>query len=278
MSTTGRHARHTARLEPLPPGPPPLVRSSPHFPQYAYGSLSAVRLASALGLQAVSLLELGVAGGNGLVELERIAAKLSDDHGVRVDVAGFDLGTGMPVPVDHRDVPYVWQPGFFLMDEDLLRARLKSAQLHLGDIALTGPQYLATNPAPIGFISFDLDYYSSTMSAFGAFFFDDPSRFLPRVFCYFDDTVGPHDEYHCGFTGELLAISEFNERSQRRKLDKIHGLRYKMLPMDEPWIEGMYVLHLFDHPKYNDYVYPKADRQFRLGDIPPNRGGMHYGE
>jgi hypothetical protein len=262
MSTTGGHARtaSTTKLEPLPSGPPPLVLSSSH-PQYAYGSLCAVRLASALDLEAVSMLELGVAGGNGLIELERIAATLSDDYGVRVDAAGFDLGTGMPTPVDYRDVPYVWQRGFFSMDEDQLRARLKSAQLHIGDISRTGPGYLATNPAPIGFISFDMDYYSATVSAFDALFSADPSRFLPRVFCYFDDTIGRHDEYLCSFAGELLAISEFNDRSQHRKLDKIHGLRYKMLPMDDRWIEGMYVLHLFDHPNYCDYVYPQTDRQ-----------------
>jgi hypothetical protein len=223
-------------------------------------------LAAALDLEAVSVLELGVASGNGLVELERIAAILSGDYALRVDVAGFDMGTGMPTPVDYRDMPYLWQPGFFAMDEDRLRARLGSAQLHIGDVTQTGPQYLATNPAPIGFISFDMDYYSATVSAFDALFFAEPSRFLPRVFCYFDDTVCLHDEHVCSFTGELLAISEFNERSQHRKLDKIHGLRYKMLPMDERWIEGMYALHLFDHPNYCDYVYPEPDRQYVLKD------------
>jgi hypothetical protein len=57
--------------------------------------------------------------------------------------------------------------------------------------------------------------------AFDALFSADPSRFLPRVFCYFDDTIGRHDEYLCGFTGELLAISEFNERSQHRKDSRV---------------------------------------------------------
>jgi len=266
MSDSGEHssAGRAAKFEPLPSGPPPLVKSSQWYPSYAYGSLCAARLASALDLDAVSLLELGVAGGNGLVELERIAGVLSDDYGLQTDVAGFDLGTGMPTPADYRDVPYIWQHGFFSMDEDQLRARLQSAQLYIGDITRTGPQYLATNPAPIGFISFDMDYYSATVSAFDALFFADPSQFLPRVFCYFDDTTGPHDEYHCNFAGELLAINEFNQRSQHRKLDKIHGLRYRMLPMDEPWIEAMYVLHLFDHPNYCDYVYPEASRQFPL--------------
>ena len=266
MSPAGLHSRvtRTTKLEPLPPGPPQLVRSSPEYPQYAYGSLCAARLAVALGLEAVSLLELGVAAGNGLIELERLAAILSDTYDVRTDVAGFDLGSGMPRPVDYRDVPYLWQPGFFSMDEDRLRARLDSAQLHIGDVGQTSRQYLAADPAPIGFISFDMDYYSATVRAFDALFFADHSRFLPRVFCYFDDTVCLHDEHLTRFTGELLAIDEFNERSPRRKLDKIHGLRYKMLPMDERWIEGMYVLHLFDHPNYCDYVYPDTDRQYLL--------------
>jgi hypothetical protein len=82
---------------------------------------------------------------------------LSGHYGVRVDVAGFDLGTGMPTPVDYRDVPYVWQPGFFSMDEDQLRARLKSAQLHIGDMTQTGHDISHQSSANRLHI-FDMDY------------------------------------------------------------------------------------------------------------------------
>jgi hypothetical protein len=93
-------------------------------------------------------------------------------------------------------------------------------------------------------------------------------KYLPRVFCYFDDTVGPHEELHSRFTGELLAIDEFNTGSHRRKLAPINGLRHKLKPHDDSWIEGMYALHLFDHARYTDYVYPERDRQFLLTPRP----------
>ena len=248
-------------------GPPELLREAVDFHQYAYGVLGAVELTAALGLPAVSVLELGVAGGNGLIELERLAIDVGADRGVATRVVGFDLGTGMPPPVDHRDVPYAWRQGFFRMDEPLLQARLGNAGLVLGDIAQTGADFLASAPPPIGFVSFDLDYYSSTSAAFKALLeSDDLDRYLPRVLCYFDDTVGPHAEMHSEYTGELLAIGEFNERHQRRKLARINGLRHKVAPVDGPWVEGMFVLHVFDHPRYNEYVFPEPDRQFPLED------------
>jgi hypothetical protein len=235
----------------------------PDFPQYGYGVVQAAALAARLRIPSISVIELGVAGGNGLLCLQGLAGEYAGD-GTQIDVYGFDLGSGMPAPVDSRDTPYIWQPGFFGMDESALRGRLVDAHLLLGEIAETGPSFLAAEPAPIGFISFDLDYYSSTISAMAALLNDAPERYLPRVICYFDDTVGPHHEMHSQFTGELLAIAEFNAGSEHRKIAEIRGLRYKLAPHDGSWIPGMHVLHLFDHPRYNDYIYPVADRQFPL--------------
>lgn len=234
------------------------------FPQYAYGVWQAAFLAKQLKIGAITVVELGVAGGNGLLELDRLGCDISAEIQLHIGSVGFDLGSGMPQPVDYRDMPYIWQRGFFKMDEDLIRPRLKSADLVIGDIATTGRAFMATAPPPLGFLSFDLDYYSSTTSAMDVLLNEPAERYLPRVFCYFDDTVGPHEELHSEYTGELLAIREFNDTHQRRKLAKINGLRYKLERMDDSWVEGMYVLHVFDHPRYNDYIYPDADRQFPL--------------
>lgn len=232
---------------------PSVVRHS-SFPQYAYGVLQAASLAKMLGIPSITTAELGVAGGNGLLELERLTRGVGAHTEVQIRCAGFDLGSGMPPPVDFRDMPYIWQRGFFKMDEQRLRSRLSTAELILGDIAHTGLSFMAGMPPPIGFLSFDLDYYSSTVIAMQALLNGEHERYLPRVFCYFDDTVGPHEELHSEFTGELLAINEFNTAHSHRKLAKIHGLRYKLLPLEQPWIDAMYVLHIFDHPRYNDYV------------------------
>lgn len=240
------------------------VTTSNGFPQYAYGLLQAGFLSQRLGVGRFSALELGVAGGNGLVELDRLARAMGQTYGFDVEVTGFDLGTGMPGPLDYRDNPYIWQPGFYTMDESLLRSRLTMAQLTLGDIAQTGRSFMASKPPPIGFISFDLDYYSSTAAAAGALLEADLERYLPRVLCYFDDTVGPHEELHCEFTGEMLAIREFNERHSDRKIARINGLGRKLADIADWWVDGIYVLHLFSHPQYNTYIYPLPDRQFPL--------------
>jgi hypothetical protein len=246
----------------------PKVVEESSFPQYAYGVLQAASLATTIGVQQITVAELGVAGGNGLIELERLSKIIALEKRLDIKSVGFDLSSGMPQPTDYRDMPYIWQPGFFKMDEPLLRSRLTTADLILGDIAETGKRFMAAMPPPIGFISFDLDYYSSTVSAMRALLNEAPELYLPRVFCYFDDTVGPHEELHSEFTGELLAISEFNCQHALRKLATIHGLRYKLLPLEGPWIAGMYVLHIFDHPLYNQYVYGESDRQFPLDNLP----------
>lgn len=247
--------------------PPQLLRDAVDFEQYVYGTIGAMELASRLGHTSVSLIELGVAGGNGLVELERLGSIVGLEYGVAPNVVGFDLGSGMPAPIDYRDSPYAWQEGFFRMDEELLRGRLSSAELLLGDVRESGRDFIERDPPPIGFISFDLDYYSSTLAAIETLLEDGSfQRYLPRVLCYFDDTVGPHAEMHSPFSGELLAISEFNDRHTARKIAPIHGLRHKVGRCDGPWVEGMFVLHIFDHPNYCDYVFPEVDRQFPLGE------------
>lgn len=228
---------------------------------YAYGVTQAAALARALGEPAVSVLELGVAGGQGLLELERLALAA---QGTAVAVTGFDLGTGLPEPADYRDLPYVWRGGFFAMDERRLRASLRFAELRLGDIAVTAGEFLAEGGPPVGFAAFDLDYCSSTLAAMRALLGGPAGRFLPRVLCYFDDTVGPHEEMHCEFTGALAAIGEFNAGSAARKVGRLSGLRYKPGVPDAAWTEGMYVAHLFDHPRYCDYVHPGDDRQLPL--------------
>lgn len=248
----------------LPDGPPDLVISNRSFPQYAYGLLLAAIQAHNLGLRRITAIELGVAGGNGLVTLERLTHDIKSLTNVSVDVAGFDLAVGMPEPSDYRDMPYVWQKGFFEMDVAILRSRLTTADLILGDIGETLFAFLAQPRPPIGFISFDLDYYSSTVAALTALQRSPADLLLPRAICYFDDTVGPHEELHCEYTGELLAISEFNHANTDRKLARINGLSYKLHPLQEAWMAGMFVLHHFAHPDYTRYIYHERTRQFPL--------------
>lgn len=228
--------------------------------------LLAGRISRALQIQRIAALEFGVAGGNGLIALESAAAVTADLLGVDVESFGFDTGTGMPEPVDHRDVPWVIKEGYFPMDEQALRGRLTKAQLVLGPVAETVQEWSRSGHPPIGFVAFDLDYYSSTMQAFGVL--EGPAeRILPRVPCYFDDVFGYG---WSDFTGERAAIADFNASHEQRKIGKIHGLRYE-LPRSEfmrPWHEQLYLLHAFDHPEYGTSEGAVDERWFeahRLG-------------
>jgi hypothetical protein len=217
-------------------------------PQYLWPLLHAAHAARALDLPRIAALEFGVAGGNGLLALERAAAAAKSLAGTEVDIFGFDTGSGMPAPVDHRDSPWLVEPAYFKMDEAALRARLGQAQLVLGPVAETTPEWANADHAPIGFISFDLDYYSSTMEAFKVLE-GNPARMLPRVLCYFDDLFGYG---WTDFTGERAAIDDFNSSHTDRKIAQIHGLRFE-LPEHEfhsSWHEKIYVVHVFDHPRY----------------------------
>jgi hypothetical protein len=234
-------------------------------PHYAYGVQQAAVLAQRLNVPRISVVEFGVAGGNGLLELVRMASLATAATGVEIDVIGFDRGEGLPKPLDYRDLPYMWREGDFEMDVEALRRRVPTAELVLGDIEQTLPGFMRErDPSPIGFVSIDVDYYSSTVDSL-SLFRSGYEYFLPRVFCYFDDTVGDEDQnVQNEFVGELCAIREFNESSTNVKVARINGLADKRTFRAE-WNDLIYAAHFFDHPDYATYVgRPDSETQLAL--------------
>lgn len=215
-------------------------------PMYMFGIYQAATLAKGLGLPGISVIEFGVAGGRGLLAMEKSAKEVERHFGVSIDVFGFDTGKGLPPPTDYRDLPYLWNSGFYAMDVERLRARLERAQLILGDVAEKVVAFVSQIKRPIGFVSFDMDYYSSTVKAFqlwnGA-----PETRLPRVMCYFDDIYG-HNEY----IGELGAIREFNLAHSYMKLCPMYLLGHTQ-ECPARWHDQIYMLHDFHHPLYCAY-------------------------
>src|SRR5438874_9998361 len=134
-------------------------------PQYLWPLLHGAHAAKALGIPKIAALEFGVAGGNGLIALERAAETARNLSGTEVEIFGFDTGTGMPPTADPRDAPWLIEPSYSAMDEGALRKRLTSAELVLGPVAETIPEWSNSEHPPVGFIAFDLDYYSSTVEA-----------------------------------------------------------------------------------------------------------------
>lgn len=219
-------------------------------PSYLWGMIQAAYVASNIGIPRISAIEFGVAGGNGLVAMERAAEFLEEFFKLRIDVYGFDSGRGLPRPQDYRDLPNLWSAGAYPMDEPKLRARLNRAQLYIGLVKDTLPEFLASSPAPVGFISFDLDQYTSTVEAFLTLE-ADPALLMPRVYCHFDDILGLTYGHH---NGERLAIGEFNAAHAQRQISQIYGLRF-YLPREAAnanWSEKMYMAHILDHPLYNE--------------------------
>ncbi len=212
-------------------------------PMYRFGIYSAAALAKRLGLSGISVIEFGVAGGKGLLAMEKAAEEVERHFGVSIDVFGFDTGAGLPAPTDYRDLPYEWNQGFYRMDVEGLRARLKKARLILGDVAETVSDFLSKLKYPIGFVAFDLDYYSSTKRAFGIWE-GVPDTRLPRVMCYLDDICGYND-----YIGELCAIREFNLEHPEMKLCPMHLLRHTQ-QNPSAWHDQIYMLHDFRHPLY----------------------------
>jgi len=230
-------------------------------PSYTWGVLHAAHLARALGVRRISALELGVAGGNGLCALERAAIRAEELFGVDIDVFGFDSGVGLPPPRDYRDLPNLFSGGDYAMDADRLRERLERAQLLIGPLDETIRPFLESGPAAIAFIAFDLDYYTSTMDAL-LLLEAHHELLMPRVHCYFDDVM----LYTISdYAGERLAITEFNETHEQRKISPIYGLRYR-LPRrfrDSSFSEQYYMAHIFQHPRYNErdgLVSPRAGK------------------
>jgi hypothetical protein len=230
-------------------------------PHYAYCLFHGAKLAKQLGHDRISVLEFGVAGGNGLVAFEEIATEVTEELGIAIDVYGFGLAEGLPEPVDYRDLPYHWQKGFYKMDVERLQARLSSATLVLGDVRDTTRDFFDRyEPAPIAAISYDLDFYSSTAAAL-AILDAGHEHYIPRVFCYFDDTIGSERELYSEFTGQRLAIKEFNDARPQTKLARPAHLQARLLA--DAWHHQIWICHFFGHPQYDQFVSP-SNRQLPL--------------
>jgi len=214
-------------------------------PQYAFCIIEAAKMAKDMGLEKISILEFGVAGGNGLVNIEGHVREVEKEFGIRCEIYGFDSSEGMPSSIDYRDILYTWGEGFYKMDRPALEHRLKTAKLIIGDVKNTARNFCAKySPAPIGCVFFDVDYYSSTLAAFEIFNTASETR-LPRVACHFDDISCTNE-----FLGELCAIKEFNSTHKKLKISPHHMLS-EMRRVTMPWNKEIFFFHDFDHPQYN---------------------------
>jgi hypothetical protein len=219
--------------------------------QHAYALLNIADLAKELGHRRVSVFEFGVAAGAGLLNIQAIAQRVERITGVGFDICGFDTGAGMPPPLSYKDHPELYQAGDFPMDQSALRQRLGPAtQLVIGPIAQSIEDVLGRDfaAAPIGFVSIDVDYYSSTVDAL-RLLEHRADCLLPRVILYLDDL-----EYltHNSWAGELLAANEFTAAHPMRPIERHVFLRGLRLFKNARWIDHIFQCQVLDHPARND--------------------------
>lgn len=214
--------------------------------QYAFPILWAADAAKKQGLKRVTLIEFGVANGAGLLNMCRIAERTKKETGIDFRIVGFDTGAGMPAAVDYRDLPDVFQQGDFPMDVERLRKSLPEfAELIIGDVRDTIPQFLqsVSADAPVGFVAVDVDYYSSAKETLNVLK-GRPNQYLPVVPVYLDDIALDS----CNpWTGELLAVHEFNDENKKRKIAPFTVLRSNRIFKNTQWIDRMFAAHIHDH-------------------------------
>jgi hypothetical protein len=225
--------------------------------QYAFSLLKTAELAMAQGLKSVTVIEFGVAAGAGLVNICDICRNITKVTGIDFQIFGFDSGVGMPPPRDHRDHPEVFSEGSFpLIDRSaLMRALPHNAKLILGDIQETLPDFMAglSASSPVGFVVIDVDYYWSAKECLKVFL-GAADNYLPWTLVYLDD-IG--FESSNPWAGELLAVREFNEENEMRKIHLFEGLRHKRLFKHTSWFDQVYLLHVLDHGRRSVRGAPK---------------------
>jgi hypothetical protein len=219
--------------------------------QYAFSLLKTAELAKAQGLKSVTVIEFGVAAGAGLINICNISKEITKITGVDFRIFGFDSGKGMPPARDHRDHPEIFTEGSYpLIDRTaLIQALPANASLILGEITETLPPFIAGLSAecPLGFAVIDVDYYWSAKECLQVFL-GAPDSYLPWTLVYLDD-VG--FESANPWAGELLAVREFNEENEMRKINLFGGLRHKRLCKNTSWMDQVYLLHVLDHARRN---------------------------
>jgi hypothetical protein len=202
---------------------------------YAVGMIYSALIAKMAGYNELLCLEFGVAPGSvGLKDLHMLAYLMKNYLGVSYEIHGFDRKEGMPKHNDYKDHPELWTEGSWGVNTDTVP---ENVIMHIGDVADTVPEFTkSVGDKVIGFVSFDLDQYTGTKHALDVLTCDN-KNYLPVVPVYVDDLdrgllFNPWQGCH-------LAVNEFNEKHDNRKID----LKFQRLRMVQP----IGFLHVFDH-------------------------------
>ena len=187
---------------------------------YAIGAILGALQAQCCGYKKITLIEFGVAKGNGIRSLMKISEIIRQKMGIDVKVVGFDNRIGLPEPVDFRDHPEIWSSSQFAMSQNYgildLEIKKNNAELVIGDIAQTLNTFKLDDRV-LAFASIDVDYYSSTKPITDWLKKLNSKFLLPASVLYFDDVISVWT--YSKYAGESLAIREFNNETVSRKIE-----------------------------------------------------------
>ena len=229
----------------------------PHYESILYeGCLEAKKL----GINKVSVIELGVAGGAGIISLEKYKKKIQKVLDINIDIYGFDTGSGLPKIETDEDLPFLWRSGLYKIDKGALEKKINS-KIFYGDVKNTLDDFIKINKHNICCIFFDLDLYTSTIN----FLNQIPkikNHLLPRVLCYFDD-VYVFENYINQFNGVFKAIDEFNKNFSEFKLGySVDHFKDFKFPLAKT---SIYTLHCFKNHLYKKYIGTNIESDLSLG-------------
>lgn len=226
---------------------------------YAFGINEAFKIARQENINKITLIEFGVASGAGIFNMSYLASRLSKIYKIDYQIVGFDSGEGMPDPIDYKDHPELYRKGDFpslKLKEVKLPSKTKIIYGEIKDTLKEFNQEIINQTSKIGFISIDVDYYSSTKKCLEICKLNS-KNLLSKIPMYFDDINNPEHNIYCG---ELLAIDEFNKEKIKRKICKMTQLRDWRIFKNALYLDQMYFLHVFDHDRRN-VSYWKNEKQ-----------------
>jgi len=211
---------------------------------YVIGAVLGCLQLRKIGLKKATIIEFGVARGEGLIALINISKIISKNFKIEVEVIGFDNRTGLPeLKASYKDHPEIWSLGEFEMGNSytFLNQVVKNnnQKLIIGDIEETLKKYKLDNDSTLAFVSVDVDLYSSTKPILEWINTLSDEQLLPATPIYFDDVLNvfTYSEY----AGEGLAINEFNEKNKLKKIElKDRDLKlYALQNFNSPFRTGV---------------------------------------
>ena len=93
-----------------------IIKFAKFRPHYETILLESALEAKKIGYKEISVLELGVAGGNGILALEKYKKIIEKNINIKINIFGFDFGDGLPETNNKFDLAFFWSAGEYKID------------------------------------------------------------------------------------------------------------------------------------------------------------------